>query len=104
MSLWYRKKTKVMPSLEDENDQRILWQNRCDELLDWLLCDKCIRQKDDAFARGMGLDWEPDDCDDPACMNKMVQYTFRRGGEDPLYNVTYADELPECMLKFCPIR
>ena len=44
------------------NAQRVLWQKRCDRLLDVILCNHCKDDKDDAFARGQALDWIPDNC------------------------------------------
>ena len=31
-------------------------------LLDQILCNHCIDDKDDTFAEGKGLDWIPDNC------------------------------------------
>ena len=63
-SWWLRKTLHVQPSVQEVNAQRVLWQKRCNELLEWILCDYCIQEKDDAFAKGLELDWVPDNCDD----------------------------------------
>ena len=38
MSGWVRKTLKFQPTEAEVNAQRILWQRRCDELLDMILC------------------------------------------------------------------
>ena len=40
MSWWLQKTLTVQPTADEVNQQSILWQKRCDELLDWILCDK----------------------------------------------------------------
>ena len=41
---------------------RLMWQRRCDGLLDILLCDDCIADKDEAYAAGDGRNWYPQNC------------------------------------------
>ena len=60
MSGWLRRQSNVLPTLFQVNAQRVLWQRRCDRLMDYLLCNYCKEEKDEAFARGQGLDWIPD--------------------------------------------
>ena len=43
LSQWLRKQLKVQPTVQEVNGQRILWQKRYDELLDWILRDYCIK-------------------------------------------------------------
>lgn len=83
----------------NSNAQRVLWQKRCDELLEWILCENCIKEKDEAFQEGLGLDWIPDDCDGKC---KIVQYIFERDVTDKTWRnyVSYKDELSECMRKW----
>jgi len=58
---WSSRKTlKVQPTVQEVNQQRILWQKRCYELLDWILCNYCNDEKEEAFDKGLGLDWVPD--------------------------------------------
>ena len=51
----------------------------------------------DAFAKGLGLDWVPDNCDGKC---KIVQYIFERDVTDPRWDFSYEDELPERMRKW----
>ena len=99
MSWWLRKELKVQPTVAEVNAQRVLWQKRCDELLDWILCEYCIKEKDEAFQEGLGLDWIPDNCDGKC---KIVQYIFERDVTDNTWrdNVSYKDEFSECMRKW----
>ena len=60
MSGWLCRHSNVLPTLSQVNAQRVLWQKQCDRLLDQVLCNHCIDDKDDAFAQGKGLDWIPD--------------------------------------------
>ena len=62
MSGWLRRHSNVLPTLSQVNAQRVLWQKRCDRLLDHVLCNQYIDDKDDAFAQGKGLNWIPDNC------------------------------------------
>lgn len=84
-------------STQEVNVQRVVWRKRCDELLDWILCDYYIKEKDDAFAKGLELDWVPDNCDGKC---KIVQYIFELELTDPRWDDCYEDELPECMRKW----
>ena len=97
MSWWLRKTLTVQPTVDEVNHRRILLQKRCDELLDWILCDNCIEDKDEAFAKGLGLDWVTDNCDGKC---KIVKYIFERELTDSRWDVHYDDELPECMRKW----
>ena len=62
MSGWLCRHSNVLPTLPQVNAQRVLWQKQCDRLLDQVLCNHFIDDKDDAFAQGKGLDWIPDNC------------------------------------------
>ena len=93
---WWLRKT-LQPTVEEVNAQRIPWKKRCDELLEWILWDNCIHEKDEAFAEGLGLDWVPDNCDGRC---KIVMYIFDRELTDPRWENHYEDELPECMRKW----
>ena len=62
LAKWVQEQEKRLPSVEDVNRQRVLWQRRCDKLLDRLLCEYCQNEKDQAFQQGRGLDWRPTDC------------------------------------------
>ena len=75
MSGWLRRQTHVLPTLSQVNAQRVLWQKRCDRLLDELLCNFCIEAKDQAFANGQGLDWIPEDCDDCRSVLRVFEQT-----------------------------
>ena len=52
MSGWLCRHSNVLPTLSQVNAQRVLWQKQCDRLLDQVLCNHCIDDKDDAFAQG----------------------------------------------------
>ena len=54
MSCWLRKTLKIQPTLHEVNAQRILCQKRADELLDIILCDDCIKEKDKIYREGEG--------------------------------------------------
>ena len=56
MSGWLRRHSNMLPTLSQVNAQLVLWQKRCDRLLDEILCNHCIDGKDDAFTKGKGLD------------------------------------------------
>jgi len=64
MSGWLRRQTHVLPTLSQVNAQCVLWQKRCDRLLDQLLCNYCNNTRDEAFTQGQGLDWIPDNCNE----------------------------------------
>ena len=78
MSGWLRRQTHVLPTLSQVNAQRVLWQKRCDRLLDHLLCNYCTEAKDQAFANGQGLDWIPDNCDDCSSVLHVFEQTVTR--------------------------
>ena len=101
MSGWLRRQTHVLPTLSQVNAQRVLWQKRCDRLLDELLCNFCIEAKDQAFANGQGLDWIPDDCDDCRSVLRVFEQTVtQREWDVPLM---YADDEPHTMWAWTPI-
>ena len=56
LSWWLRKPLKVQPTVQEVNQQRNIWQKRCYELLDWILCEYCNDEKEDVFDKGLGLD------------------------------------------------
>ena len=60
ISGWLRRHSNVLPTLSQVNAQRVLWQKWCDRLLDEVLCQHWIDDKDDTFAQLKGLDWIPD--------------------------------------------
>jgi len=101
MSGWLRRHSNVLPTLSKVNAQRVLWHKRYDRLLDGVLCNQCIDDKDDAFAEGKGLDWLPDNCS--AC--RTVRYIFEqtvtyREWQEPLL---YADDEPHTMWAWNPL-
>ena len=101
MSGWLRRQTHVLPTLSQVNAQRVLWQKRCDRLLDELLCNYCIEAKDQAFANGQGLDWIPDNCDDcRSVLHVFEQTVTQREWDVPLM---YADDEPYTMWAWTPI-
>ena len=102
MSGWLRRQTHVLPTLSQVNAQRVLWQRRCDRLLDYLLCNQCIEAKDQAFANGQGLDWIPDNCDGDcrSVMHVFEQTVTHREWDVPLM---YADDEPHTMWAWTPI-
>ena len=84
MSGWLRRQTNVLPTLSQVNAQRVLWQKLCDRLLDHLLCNYCNDEKDDAFARGQGLDWIPDNCNNAARSDAFLNKPSPTGnGKNP---------------------
>ena len=101
MSGWLRRQTHVLPTLSQVNAQRVLWQKRCDRLLDELLCNYCTEAKDQAFADGQGLDWIPEDCDDCHNVSRVFEQTVtQREWDVPLM---YADDEPHTMWAWTPI-
>ena len=95
MSGWLRRYSNVLLTLSQVNAQRMLWQKRCDRLLDQILCNHSIDDKDDAFAEGKGLDLIPDNC----CQCRPVRRIFEqnvtyREWQEPLM---YADDEPHTM-------
>ena len=101
MSGWLRRQTHVLPTLSQVNAQRVLWQKRCDRLLDYLLCNYCTEAKDQAFANGQGLDWIPDNCRDcRSVLHVFEQTVTQREWDVPLM---YADDEPHTMWAWTPI-
>ena len=101
MSGWLRRQTHVLPTLSQVNAQRVLWQKRCDRLLDYLLCNYCTEAKDQAFANGQGLDWIPDNCSDcRSVLHVFEQTVTQREWDVPLM---YADDEPHTMWAWTPI-
>ena len=75
MNVWLRRHSNVLPTLSQVNAQRVLWQKRCDRLLDEVLCNQCIDDKDDAFAEGKGLDCIPDNCSECRTVRRIFEQT-----------------------------
>ena len=75
MSGWLRRQTNVLPTLFQVNAQRVLWQRRCDRLMDYLLCNYCKEEKDEAFTRGQGLDWIPDNYNECSTVRRIFEQT-----------------------------
>ena len=86
MSGW-RRHSNVLPTLSQVNAQRVLWQKRCDRLLDHVLCNQCIDDKEDAFAEGKGLDWIPDNCSECRTVQRIFKQsvTYREWQEPLMY-------------------
>ena len=101
MSGWLRRQTNVLPTLYQINAQRVLWQRRCDRLLDYLLCNHCKEEQDQAFANGQGLDWIPDNCRDCRQVQRIFEQTVTcEEWQTPLL---YADDEPHTMWAWNPI-
>ena len=101
MSGWLRRQTNVLPTLFQVNAQRVLWQKRCDRLLDHLLCNYCTEAKDEAFANGQGLEWIPDNCSDcRSVLHVFEQTVTQREWDAPLL---YADDEPHTMWAWNPL-
>ena len=101
MSGWLRRQTHVLPTLSQVNAQRVLWQKRCDRLLDRLLCNHCNDEKDDAFAKGQGLDWIPDNCNECSTVRRIFEQSVTyREWQEPLM---YADDEPHTMWAWNPL-
>ena len=95
MSGWLRRHTHVLPTLSQVNAQRVLWQKRCDRLLDHMLCNYCNEAKDEAFANGQGLEWIPDNCNQCRSVLRIFEQTVtNREWDAPLM---YADDEPHTM-------
>ena len=62
LSVWIQNMTNYVPTLEALNEQRITWQKCADALMNELLCKYCQKEKDEAYARGEGIQWVPN-CD-----------------------------------------
>ena len=98
MSGWLRRHSNVLPTLSQVNAQRVLWQKRCD-LLDEVLCNHCIDDKDDAFSQG--LDWIPDHCSECRTIRRIFEQTVTyRKWQEPLM---YADDEPHNVLAWNPL-
>ena len=52
---WLRRQSHVLPTLSQVSAQQVLWQKRCDRLLDGVLRNHRNDSKDDAFAQGKGV-------------------------------------------------
>ena len=101
MSGWLCRHSNVLPTLSQVNAQRMLWQKRCDRLLDEVLCNQCIDDKDDAFAEGKGLDWIPDNCSECLSVRHILEQTVTyREWQAPLM---YADDEPRTMWAWNPL-
>ena len=101
MSGWLRRQTNVLPTLSRVNAQRVLWQKRCDRLLDHMLCSHCNDAKDEAFARSQGLDWIPDNCNECRGVRRIFEQTITyREWQEPLM---YADDKPHTMWAWNPL-
>ena len=101
MSGWLRRQSHVLPTLVQVNAQRVLWQRRCDRLMDYLLCNYCKEDKDEAFARGQGLDWIPDNCNECSTVRRIFEQTVTcREWQTPLL---YADVEPHTMWAWTPL-
>ena len=101
MSGWLRRQSNVLPTLYQVNAQRVLWQKRCDRLLDYLLCNYCRDEKDDAFAKGQGLDWIPDNCNECGTVQRIFKQTVTcEEWQTPLL---YADDEPHTMWAWNPL-
>ena len=101
MSGWLRRQTHVLPTLDQVNAQRVLWQKRCDWLLDKCLCEFCCEEKDDAFARGQGLDWIANNCNDCRLVRRIFEQTVTQPECDsPLL---YTDDEPHTMWAWTPV-
>ena len=101
ISGWLRRQSNVLPTLFQVNAQRVLWQRRCDRLMDHLLCNYCKEEKDKAFARGQGLDWIPHNCNECSTVRRIFEQTVTcREWQTPLL---YADDEPHTMWVWNPL-
>ena len=101
MSGWLRRQSNVLPTLYQVNAQRVLWQKRYDRLLDVILCNPCKDEKDQAFARGQGLDWIPDNCNQCRHARRIFEQTVTcQEWQTPML---YADDEPHTMWAWNPI-
>ena len=81
--------------------QCVLWQKQCDRLLDHMLCNYCNDAKDEAFTRGQGLDWIPDNCCQCRHVRRIFEQTVTyREWQEPLM---YADDEPHTMWAWNPL-
>ena len=66
-----------------------------DRLLDQVLCNHCIDEKDVAFAQGKGLDWISDNCSECRTVRLIFEKTVTyQEWQEPLL---YADDEPHTM-------
>ena len=101
MSGWLRRQTNVLPTHFQVNAQRVLWQKRCDRLMNHLLCNHCKEEKDEAFARGQALDWIPDNCNECSTVRRIFEQTVTcREWQTPML---YADDEPHTMWAWNPL-
>lgn len=71
LSTWMRQTSQVLPSLEEVNEQRLLWQKRTDALLTEILCEECNKEKEEAYNEGRGIEWIPN-CSYPCRTVAMI--------------------------------
>lgn len=96
---YIKRQLSVKPTREELNRQRVLWQRRCDKLLDKLLCEYCIDDKDDAFEKGRGMDWRPTDCSE--C--RIIRYILDEFVTDEEHDIpSYADDRVYTMWRWDP--
>ena len=70
-------------------------------LLDQILCNHCIDDKDDTFAKGKGLDWIPENCCQCRPIRRIFEQTVTyRKWQEPLM---YADDEPHTMWAWNPL-
>ena len=101
MSGWLRRHSNALPILSQVNAQRVLWQKRCDRLLDLVLSTRCIDDKEGTFAQGKGLDWIPDNCSECLTVRRIFEQTVTyREWQEPLM---YADDEPHTMRAWNPL-
>lgn len=100
LAAWWRKCMSHLPTPFQVNGQRLIWQKRCDRLLNMILCESCINEKDEAFEEGRGMDYRPNwdgKCRLVACIMEQ-NVTCPQRYEDLSYN----DEKVETMWAFVP--
>ena len=101
MSGWLRRHSNVLATLSHVNVQGVLWQKRSDRLLDQILSNHCIGDKDVAFAKGKGVDWIPDNCCHCLPARRIFEQTVTyREWHEPLM---YADDEPHTMWAWNPL-
>ena len=101
MSGWLRRHSNVLPTLSQVNARRVLCQKRRDRLLDQVLSNHCIDDKDDAFVQGKGLDWIPDNCSECKSVRRIIEQTVTyREWQEPLL---YADDESHTTLAWNPL-
>jgi len=61
---YIRQVNRHVPSVSEVNAQRVLWQQRADSLMDTISCEYCQQEKNEAYAKGEGIQWVPN-CDWP---------------------------------------